>query len=158
MYPLSCKPVAPVPKLANRTPLALVIDSLLVRTANYAVGDRDGSHPMLFDKFKDLAGDAGIVTDVATIPHPGAHLVDLCILGWHDADSGLCRLIQVGAIERNRRNRPTPQSLSGLFSQALEKPIFQHTGLPRDRGSRSILPICGDVGNHFLGCCQSALF
>src|SRR5437868_13344927 len=64
MYPLSCKPIAPVPKLANRTPLALVIDSLLVRTANYAVGDRDGSRPMLFDidKFKDLAGNAGIVT------------------------------------------------------------------------------------------------
>ena len=72
MYPLSCKPIAPVPKLANRTPLALVIDSLLVRTANYAVGDRDGFHPMLFDKFKDLAGNAGIVTDVATIHYPGA--------------------------------------------------------------------------------------
>jgi hypothetical protein len=61
MHPLSCKPIAPVPKFANRTPLALVIDSLLVRTANYAVGDRDGSRPMLFDKFKNLAGDAGIV-------------------------------------------------------------------------------------------------
>src|SRR5258705_10136196 len=72
MYPLSCKPIAPVPKLANRTPLALVIDSLLVRTANYAVGDRDGSHPMLFDKFKDLAGNARIVTDVTTIHYPDA--------------------------------------------------------------------------------------
>jgi hypothetical protein len=41
MYPLSCKPIAPVPKLANRTPLALVVDSLLVRTPNYVVGDRD---------------------------------------------------------------------------------------------------------------------
>ncbi len=58
MYPLSCKPIAPVPKLANRTPLALVIDSFLVRTANYAIGDRDGSHLMLFDKFKYLAGNA----------------------------------------------------------------------------------------------------
>src|SRR6266571_3600014 len=38
------KQSAPGPKLANRTPLALVIDSFLVRTANYAVGDRDGSH------------------------------------------------------------------------------------------------------------------
>src|ERR1051325_10908444 len=143
MYPLSCKPVAPVPKLANRTPLALVIDSLLVRTANYAVGDRDGSHPMLFDKFKDLAGDAGIVADVPTIHYPGAQLFDLCILGWHDADSGLCRLIQVGAIEGNRRNRPTPQSLSGLFSQALEKPIFQHTGLPETVGHDRSCPSAG---------------
>jgi hypothetical protein len=72
MHPLSCKPIAPVPKLANRTPLALVIDSLLVRTANYAIGDRDGSHLVLFDKFKNLAGNAGIGTDVAPIHYPGA--------------------------------------------------------------------------------------
>ena len=72
MHPLSCKPIASVPKLANRTPLALVIDSLLVRTANYAIADRDGSHLMLFDKFKNLAGNAGIATDVATIHYPGA--------------------------------------------------------------------------------------
>jgi hypothetical protein len=67
MHPLSCKPIAPVPKLANRTPLALVIDSFLVRTANYAIGDRDGSHLMLFDKFKYLAGNAWIGADVTTI-------------------------------------------------------------------------------------------
>ena len=36
MYPLPRKAISSVPKLANRTPLALVIDSLLVRTANYA--------------------------------------------------------------------------------------------------------------------------
>ena len=62
-----CNNVAPVPKLANRTPLALVIDSFLVRTANYAIGDRDGSHLMLFDKFKYLAGNAWIGADVTTI-------------------------------------------------------------------------------------------
>ena len=72
MHPLSCKPIAPVPKLANRTPLALVIDSLLVRTANYAIADRNGSHLMLFDRFKNLSGNAGIATNVATIHDPGA--------------------------------------------------------------------------------------
>jgi hypothetical protein len=66
------KAIASVPKLANRTPVALVIDSLLVRTANYAIADRDGSHLMLFDKFKNLAGNAGIATNVATIHYPGA--------------------------------------------------------------------------------------
>ena len=35
MHPLSCKPISSVPKLANRTPLAVVIDSFLVGTANY---------------------------------------------------------------------------------------------------------------------------
>ena len=72
MHPLSCKPIAPVPKLANRTPLSLVINSFLVRTANYAIGDRDGSHLMLFDKFKYLAGNAWIGADVATIHYPVA--------------------------------------------------------------------------------------
>ena len=45
MHRLSCKPISSVPKLANRTPLAVVIDSFLVRTANYAIGDRDGFSP-----------------------------------------------------------------------------------------------------------------
>src|SRR5262249_15635596 len=67
MRPLSCKPIAPVPKLANRTPLALVINSFLVRTANYAIGHRDRSHLMLVDKFKYLAGNACIGADVTTI-------------------------------------------------------------------------------------------
>jgi hypothetical protein len=42
-------------------------DSFLVRTANYAIGDRDGSNLMLFDKFKYLAGNAWIRADVTTI-------------------------------------------------------------------------------------------
>ena len=72
MHPLPCKPIASVPKLANRTPLAVVINSFLVRTANYAIGDRDGSHLMLLDKFKNLAGNVWIGTDVATIHFPVA--------------------------------------------------------------------------------------
>jgi hypothetical protein len=38
-------------------------------------------------------------------------------------------LAQVRAIEGNRRNRPSPQSLSGFLSQAVQKPIFHHGGL-----------------------------
>jgi hypothetical protein len=57
MHPFSCKPISSVPKLANRTPLAVVIDSFLVRTANYAFGDRDGFHLMLLDKFEHLAAN-----------------------------------------------------------------------------------------------------
>src|SRR5580704_9920504 len=143
MHPLSCKPIASVPKLANRTSLALVIDSLLMRTANYAVADRDGSHLMLFDKFKDLAGNVWIGADVATIHCPVAQLFHLCILGWHDAYSGLCRLTQVRAIEGNRRNRPSVQSLSGFLSQALEKPIFHHAGLPETVGHDRSCPSAG---------------
>src|ERR1700732_3351474 len=72
MQPLPCKPISSVPKLANRTPFAVVIDSFLVRTANYAIGDRDGSHLMLINKFKHLAGNVWIGTDVATIHFPVA--------------------------------------------------------------------------------------
>jgi hypothetical protein len=33
--------IAPVPELANRTPFAFVVDSLLVRATDYSVGHRD---------------------------------------------------------------------------------------------------------------------
>src|SRR5262245_36042657 len=55
-----------------------------------------------------------------------AQLFHLCILGWHDANSDLRRLAQVRSIERNRRNRPTPQSLLGFLAQTLEEPIFHY--------------------------------
>jgi hypothetical protein len=35
------KAISPVPKLAKRTPFAFVVNSFLVRTADYAVGHRD---------------------------------------------------------------------------------------------------------------------
>jgi hypothetical protein len=38
---LPYKPISSVPKLANRTPFAFVVDSLLVRAADYSVGHRD---------------------------------------------------------------------------------------------------------------------
>jgi hypothetical protein len=41
MAPLLRKEVSSAPKLGNRTPLAFVIDSFLVRTPNYAIGHRD---------------------------------------------------------------------------------------------------------------------
>ena len=72
MHPLPCKSISSVPKLANRTPFAVVIDSFLVRTANYAIGDRDGFHPMLLDEFEHLAGNVWIGADVATIHFPVA--------------------------------------------------------------------------------------
>jgi hypothetical protein len=39
---LPCKAISSVPKLTNRTPIAFVIDTFLVRAADYAVGHRDG--------------------------------------------------------------------------------------------------------------------
>src|SRR6266851_5883495 len=38
---LPYKPISYVPKLANRTPFAFVVDSFLVRAADYSVGHRD---------------------------------------------------------------------------------------------------------------------
>src|SRR4051794_22069002 len=134
MHPLSCKPISPVPKLANRTPFSFVIDSFLVRTANYAIADCDGSHLMLFEKFKNFAGNGRIGADVAMIYFPGAQLFRFCILRWHDAHGSLCGLAQVRAIEGNRRNRPSAQSLPGFLSQALEKAVFHHAGFPETMG------------------------
>jgi hypothetical protein len=70
MHPLPRKSISSVPKLANRTPFAFVIDSFLVRTANYAIGHCDGSNLMLLEKFKYLACNVRIGADVATIHSP----------------------------------------------------------------------------------------
>ena len=96
MHSLPCKPVSSVPELANRTPFAVVIDSFLVRTANYAIADRDGSHLMLFNKFKYLTGNARIGADVATIHFPVAQLFHCGILAWHDANGDLCPWLRSG--------------------------------------------------------------
>ena len=76
--------------------------------------------------FQYLPGDAGVAANVTTINFPVAQLFHLCILGWHDANGDLRRLAQVRAVERNRRNRPTSQSLPGFLAQALEETIFHH--------------------------------
>ena len=39
--PLARKAISSVPKLANWTPFAFVVDSFLVGTANYGIGHRD---------------------------------------------------------------------------------------------------------------------
>src|SRR6516162_10285489 len=92
---------------------------------------------MLLNKFKYLAGNAGIAADVATIHFPVAQLFHGRILGWHDANSDLCRLAQVRTVEGDRRNWPSPQSPPVFLAQALEKPIFQHIWPSRPPRSRS---------------------
>jgi hypothetical protein len=72
MQPLFGKPISSVPKLANRTAFAVVIDTFLVRTADYAIGDRDRFRLTLLDEFKDLAGNLRVGTDVAAIHLPVA--------------------------------------------------------------------------------------
>src|SRR5262245_59016331 len=57
---------------------------------------------------------------------PVAQLCHVCIVGWHDANSDLRRLAEVWSIERNRRNRPTPQPLAGFLAQTFEGRIFHH--------------------------------
>src|SRR5215471_17629006 len=80
----------------------------------------------VLDKFQYLSGDPRVRTDITMFNFPIAQLFHLCILGWHDANSDFRRLAQVRSIKRNRRNRPTPQSLLGLLAQTLEEPIFHH--------------------------------
>src|SRR6266496_2771865 len=79
---------------------------------------------MLLDKFQYLLGDTGVGADVTAIHLLLAQLFHFRILRWHDANGDLRRLAEVRAIECNRRNRPTPQSLPGFFAQALEEPIL----------------------------------
>ena len=117
MDPLPRKAISSVPKLANWAPFAFVVDSLLVRAADYAVGHRDRKHSMLLDKFHYLPRDTWVGSDVTTIIHfPVAQVFHLCILGGHDANSDLRRLVQVRTVKRNRGNWPTPQSLPSFLS------------------------------------------
>ena len=67
MDPLSRKSISTVPKHANRTPFAFVIDPLLVRATDYAIGHCNRQHVMLIDKFQYLAGDTGVGTNITTI-------------------------------------------------------------------------------------------
>src|SRR6516165_1557152 len=114
--PLSRKSISTMPKHANRTPFALVIDSLLVRATDYAVGHCNRQHLMFIDKFQYLTGDAGLRANVTLIHFPVAQLCHLCILGWHNANSDLSRLAQVRTVERNCGKWPTPQSPSSFLS------------------------------------------
>ena len=41
MDPLPSEAISSVPEVANRTPFAFVVDSLLVRATDYSVGHRD---------------------------------------------------------------------------------------------------------------------
>src|SRR5258708_34861960 len=106
---------------------------------------------MLFDKSKHFAGDIGGGADVVRIQIPGAQIFHTCIIGSQDADSDLCRSAQVRTVEGNRRDWPSPHSLSGFLAQALEKPIFRHIalsataaftiGLADPRGCRELSPL-----------------
>jgi hypothetical protein len=126
------KAISSVPELANRTPFALVVDSLLVRATDYPVGHHDRKHSMPLYKLQYLPGDYGVGTNVPAVHFPVAQLRHLRILGWHDANSNLRCLAQVRTIERNRRNRPTPQAFSGFLTQALKKSVFHQNCLPSD--------------------------
>jgi hypothetical protein len=93
MNALPRKSISTVPKHANWAPFAFVVDSLLVGAADYAIDHCDRQHVMLVDKFQYLAGDAGIGTNIITIHRPGAQLCYFCILGRHNANSDLSRLV-----------------------------------------------------------------
>ena len=116
MKPLSRESISTVPKYANRTPFAFVIDPLLVGATNYAIGHCDRQHLMLIDKFQYLAGDPGVCANITTIHLPVAQLCHFCILGRHNANSDLSRLVQVRTVERNRGKWPTAYFPSSSLS------------------------------------------
>jgi hypothetical protein len=138
-----------MPKLANRTPLALVVDSFLVKAPDYAVCHDDRSHLTLRDKFKYLASNVGSGADVATIYIPGTQIFHVCIIGSQDADSDLCRSAQVRTVEGNRGDRVSPHSLPRFLAQALEKPIFRHIALSVTAAFTISVPVAASVAKSF---------
>ena len=96
MDPLSRKSISTMPKHTNRTPFALVIDPLLVRATDYAIGHCNRQDLMLIHKFQYLAGDTGVGTNITTIYLPVAQFCYFCILGWHNANRDLTTTAEAG--------------------------------------------------------------
>ena len=79
MHPLSCKPIASVPKLANRTPLAVVIDSFLVLLHRgfdeLVVAGAQRRQRFGIDQHLDASGYSGLASDQPVAFEREHHLV-----------------------------------------------------------------------------------
>src|ERR1700731_1268331 len=117
MKHLPRKAIASTPEFANRAPFPLVIDSFLVRAANYTIGHYDRARTMLLDEFQNFLGNADVFSDITTKHMPIAYLFRLCIFRGYDTDSGLRRLAEIRTIERNRRKTPSPRPFLGFLAQ-----------------------------------------
>ena len=82
MEHFACEPIATTPKLAVRirAPLFMVINFLLMRTSDNAVGHHNRQNAMLRNELQYFTGHLGIITDISPIHFPIAHLSDVCIL------------------------------------------------------------------------------
>ena len=79
MKHLPRKAIASTPELTNRTPFAVVIDSLLVGAANYTIGHHDRERTMFPDKFHYFLANAEVFSNITMKHMPVAHLFRLCI-------------------------------------------------------------------------------
>ena len=77
---LSCKAIASTPKLANRAPFPLVIDSFLMGAPDYTIGHYDREGTMIPDQFHNFLANAEVFSNITVKHMPGAHLFRLCIL------------------------------------------------------------------------------
>ena len=75
---LSCKAIASTPKLANRAPFPLVIDSFLMGAPDYTIGHYDGERTMFLDKFHNFLANADVFSNITMKHMPVAHLFRLC--------------------------------------------------------------------------------
>jgi len=129
MHHLPRKAIASTPKLANRAPFPLVIESFLMGAPDYTVGHYDREGSMILDEFHNFLANLDVFTKIAMKHMPGAHFFGLCIFGGYNTDSGLRRLAEVRTIERNCRKRPSPQPLLGFLAQTPKKFVVSHRTL-----------------------------
>jgi hypothetical protein len=100
---------------------------------------------MVFHKLQDLLGNAGLVADVTKGDLPVAHLRRVGVLGRYNANGDFRRLGEVGAIERDGRNRPPAHTALCLLVQAFEKSLVSksHTSTLAQPARPSTLASCG---------------
>ena len=116
MNTLACEPVSAMPVWTLWTPVALVINALLVWAADDLVHHGHGLDAFLLQEIKDRGLDLAISADIWASGMPAVH-VRLTVFLLDDPNGDLARELCIRAVEgHGGRWAPTKSSL-GLLAQ-----------------------------------------
>ena len=107
-----------LPKTAYRTPVALVADALLMRTADELFGHHPCPGTMVLNEGGYLLTDHHIAPHV-DIRQPRLQGLGIAPCGPNDPHHNLGCMAEVRTIKRNRRHRPAAKTATRLLMQAL---------------------------------------
>src|SRR5271166_1887463 len=109
-------PIPPAPVFTDGTPLAVVVNPLLMRTADDSVRHHDRAASLLLDELQDFAGDAGVMANVAGLRLPGVSHLSLRVRRRDDGGDDFRRPARVRSVKCDSRDRPTALAFLGLLA------------------------------------------